>query len=177
MFFGLNSARRSSGAALIQINRQPSGMRKIPISSGRPRGRWSAPGSHDTFENKPGRCGRARHAQPMISTPWLARTALIKVIRLRANRIPCSRSMSPKVVSGRTLARAQPSIEEQRLGDKLHQCKQQPHCHHRVHPPICQRAKTVPQIEPDDHVEAGASGKHRRDDRARSGSTLGRGDW
>jgi hypothetical protein len=59
----------------------------------------------------------------------------------------------------------QPSIEEQRLGDKQHQGKQQPHCHHRVHPPIFQRQKAVPQIEPDDHVKAGEPGQHRRDAR------------
>ena len=100
----------------------------------------------------------------MISTPWLPRTAPIKVIRLRTNRIQCSRSMSRRSLPAGPCASEQPSIEEQRLGDKQHQGKQ-PHCHHRVHPQICHRQKAVPQIEPDDHVKAGESGQHRRDAR------------
>jgi len=55
----------------------------------------------------------------------------------------------------------QPSIEEHRLGDEEHQGEQQPHCHHRVHPPVFHREKTVPQIEPNDHVKTGEPGKRR----------------
>ena len=118
--------------ALIQINGHPlKDEEKRQTSPGRP---WTrTQGSHDTWQNRPGRCRGARRAHSMSSTPWLPRTAPINVIRLRANRIQCSRSMSPKVVSGRTLARAQPSIEEQRLGDEQHQGEQQPHRHHRIH--------------------------------------------
>jgi len=101
----------------------------------------------------------------MISTPWLPRTAPIKVIRLRTNRIQCSRSMSRRSLPAGPCASEQPSIEEQRLGDKQHQGKPQPYCHHRVHPQICHRQKAVPQIEPDDHVKAGEPGQHRRDAR------------
>ena len=54
-------------------------------------------------------------------------------------------------------------MEEQRLSDKQHQGEQQPYCHHCVHPPVCHQKKTVPEIEPNDHVEAGSPGKHRCD--------------
>src|SRR6516225_8047973 len=53
----------------------------------------------------------------------------------------------------------QPSIEEQRLGDEEHLGEQQPHSHHRVHPPVFHREKAVPQIEPNDHVQTGEPGK------------------
>jgi len=68
----------------------------------------------------------------------------------------------------------QPSIEEQRLGDEEHQGEQQPHCHHRVHPPVFHREKTVPQIEPNDHVKTGEPGKRRGNARLIGKSPFGR---
>jgi hypothetical protein len=67
----------------------------------------------------------------------------------------------------------QPSIEEQRLGNEEHQGEQQPHCYHRVHPPVFHREKTVPQIEPNDHVKTGEPGKRRRNARLIAKPPLG----
>src|SRR5271165_6814194 len=59
-------------------------------------------------------------------------------------------------------SRKEPTMQEQRLGCEQHQCEQQPYADHRVHPPKCDREKTVPQIEPNDHVEPSESGKQGR---------------
>src|SRR5215471_10596209 len=45
-------------------------------------------------------------------------------------------------------------MQKQRLDHKQHQREQEPHSHHRVHPPIRDQKEAIPQIEPREHVEA-----------------------
>ena len=90
-------------AALIQINGNRSDMRKMQHRVVSRAEDGALQGATIRLKTKPACCGRARRAYPMISIPWLPRTAPIRVIKLRTNRIQCSRSTSAKVASGREL--------------------------------------------------------------------------
>src|SRR5215469_15044611 len=144
-------------------------MRKMPHRVVRRGEDGALKGATIRLKTKPACCGRARRAYPMISIPWLPRTAPIRVIKLRTNRIQCSRSTSAKVASGRELARTR-SHRWRNSGSATNSIKVNSshtatialihHCHD---PPVRRQKKTVPQVEPNDHVEAGDPGKHRCD--------------
>ena len=57
------------------------------------------------------------------------------------------------------------SVQEERLGHEQHQREHEPHCHHRGHPPIGDREKSIPQIESNEHVEASEPDDRRREAR------------
>ena len=57
----------------------------------------------------------------------------------------------------------EPTVQEQRLEHEQHEAEDRPEGDHGVHPPIGRIGEAVPEIEPDDHVEAAQADEKGRE--------------